>query len=224
MCHRFNITASPDDIAEFLQNFSVTIQHELIPTKDLYPIYDVLCLRMTPDDKWTVEPRSWGFLPSAWKPTEKIRTRKSFQRGKINARSETVDTTWPWKFAFPGQRCVILASSFYEPYKDGGDGNYSLPEHKVFALAGLWDNFEGPDKKGNVESVNSCVMLTTAANALVETTRKGRMRQPVAITDPADIERYCSLEVREHQQIADIFQPWPDDQMHFQPPVVEEKP
>jgi len=33
-------------------------------------------------------------------------------------------------------------------------------------VAGLWDDFQGDDGKGNQESVSSCVMLTTDANAL----------------------------------------------------------
>ncbi len=64
-----------------------------------------------------------------------------------------------------------------------------------------------------METVDSCVMLTTDANALVGSTRKGRMRQPVVLTEIADIKRYCSLEVTEHSQVANLFTPWPDDQM-----------
>ena len=213
MCHRFNIKASTDAVAQFLDQFGVTLRSDSLPTKDYYPLYDVLILRMTDDSSWTLEPRSWGFLPRTWKPTKSVKTRKAFQRGKINARSETVDTTWPWKFAFPHQRCVLLASSFFEPFVEGGDANYSLPDHEVFAIAGLWDHFEGDDGKGNHETVDSCVMLTTDANALVASTRKGRMRQPLLFTDPSDIEQFCSLENTEHGQLKELWQPFPDDRM-----------
>ncbi len=209
MCHRFSLTTAPEMVAKFLESFSVTIVPERLSSKDYYPIYDVLTLRMLDDNSWTVEPRSWGFLPRGWKPTDRVRTRKSFQRGKINARSETADETWPWKFSFPSQRCVLLASSFYEPSINGGDNKYTLPDHQVFCLAGLWDHFEGDDGKGACESVDSCVMLTTDANAIVASTRKGRMRQPVVLTDVGDIKRYCSLEATEHSQVADLFAPWP---------------
>ena len=219
MCHRFNITTSPEDIAGFLQTFSVTIPPSLIPARDYYPIYDVLTLRLVDDEEWVVEPRSWGFLPRGWKPSAKIRTRKSFQRGKINARSETAHTTWPWRFAFPSQRCVLLASSFYEPFRDGGDANYTLPGRRVFAMAGLWDHFEGDDGKGNQENIDSCVLMTTDANALVASTRRGRMRQPVLLTDTDAIQRYCSLEITEHSDVQDLFAPWPDDQMECAEPA-----
>ena len=112
MCHRFNLTTSQEMVATFLKSFSVTVPPALLPSKDYYPICEVLTLRMIGENEWTIEPRSWGFLPRNWKPSDKVRTRKSFQRGKINARSETVDQTWPWKLAFPAQRCVLLASCF----------------------------------------------------------------------------------------------------------------
>ena len=219
MCHRFNITSSPDAIVDFLGNFGTSAQPSLFPKSDYYPLYNLLTLRLTDDNKWITEPRSWGFLPKAWKPTDKIRTRKSFQRGKINARSETANTTWPWKFAFPNQRCVLVASSFSEPFRDGGDGNYTIPGHDVFAIAGLWDNFEGDDGKGNIESIDSCVMLTTDANSLVSSTRSGRMRQPALLTDVEDIHRYCSLEITEHSQLKDLLAPWPDTKMKFTAPT-----
>ncbi len=224
MCHRFNITSSPDAIVDFLQAFSVTAQPSLFPTSDYFPLHDVLTLRMVDDDQWKLEFRSWGFLPKAWKPTDKTRTRKSFQRGKINARSETVQTTWPWKFAFPNQRCVLLASSFYEPFTDGGDGNYTIPGHDVFAIAGIWDHFEGVDSKGDQEKIDSCVMLTTDANALVASTRNGRMRQPVLLTDPEAIRRYCSVEIAEHSDIKTLLAPWPDNEMNFTAPTTKLPP
>ena len=220
MCHRFNITSSPDAIVDFLNNFGVSAEPSLFPKSDYYPLHDVLTLRLVDDNQWKVEQRSWGFLPKSWKPTGKVRTRKSFQRGKINARSETADTTWPWKFAFPSQRCVMLASSFYEPFKEGGDGNYSLPGHDVFAIAGIWDNFAGDDGKGNQESIESCVMLTSDANALVASTRSGRMRQPVILANVDHIQRYCSLEITEHHQLHDQLAPWPDTKMEFTSPTL----
>jgi len=208
VCHRFNIKASIDDVAEFFGRFHVTFSPDWLPTKDYYPLYDVLALRLDNDDNWIVEPRSWGFLHKSWKPTAKVRTRKAFQRGKINARSETIHTTWPWKLAWR-QRCLLVATSFYEPSVDGGDANYNLPDHRLFALAGLWDHFEGDDGKGNQETVDSCVMLTTDANELVASTRTGRMRQPAIIADVEAATKYCSHEVTEYEQLAEILKPWP---------------
>lgn len=215
MCHRYNVTSSLSQLADFLEPFSVTLPESWVPDRDYYPLYDVLCLRQCDDEQWVVEQRSWGFLPSAWKADAKTKTRKAFQRGKINARSETMQTTWPWKFAFPSQRCVLLASSFFEPYKEGGDGQYSLRKHRVFAIPGLWDRYSGEDADGRPDNVESCVMLTTEANALVQSTRKGRMRQPVILTETEQIQRYCNLEVREHSAISDLFAPADDRAMTF---------
>ena len=181
---------------------------------DCYPTRYVATLRLSFDDTWLLENRSWGLLPKTWKPTAKFTTAKSFQRSKINARSETITTTWPWKLAWR-QRCVMIATGFCEPHVEGGEGLYTLPEHEVFAIPAIWDTYNGDDGNGNPLTCDSVVMLTTQANALVASTRKGpRMRQPCILTSPDDIQRYCSHEVTEHHQIADLLTPWPDDQMH----------
>jgi len=179
---------------------------------EAYPIREVAILRMNQEDEWILENRSWGFLHKSWKPTEKVNTANKFMRGKINARSETIHTTWPWKLAWR-QRCVMLARGFCEPHKDGGEGLYTLPDHPDFFIPGLWDSYEGDDGKGNSLAVDSVVMLTTDANALVAENRTGRMRQPAVMTDLDAVKRYCSPEVTEHEQIAELFRPWPDDQM-----------
>ncbi len=217
MCHHYpGLKKQANDdpqVVEFSQRLITPDFRGLLIPADCYPMYTVATLRINDVDDWLLENRAWGFLPRGWKPTAKVRTRKSFQRGKINARAETVHTTWPWKFAFSRQRCVMLAEGFYEPFKDGGEARYTLPDHPAFAFAALWDRFEGTDKDGNSEVVESCVLLTTEANALVAVTRSGRPRQPVILADEEAIRRYCSPEVTEHSQLQDLFEPWPDDRM-----------
>jgi len=149
---------------------------------EAYPIREVAILRVDQDDKWILENRTWGFLHTSWKPTEKVNTANKFMRGKINACSETIHTTWPWKLAW-WQRCVLLAQGFYEPHKDGGEGLYTLPDYRNFLIPGLCDRYEGDDRKGNSIAVDSVVMLTTDANPLVASNRTGRMRQSVVMTD-----------------------------------------
>lgn len=187
---------------------------DLFAPAEYYPCYSVPVVRQDENDEWLLERRSWGLLHRMWKPTEKVKTAKAFQRGKINARSETIDTTWPWKFAFR-QRCVLPAGGFFEPQQAGGEGLYTLPDHPAFFIAGIWDRYEGDDGKGNTIAVDSCVMLTTDANALVESTRKGRPRQPVIFTTQEQVEAYCSLEVTEHNQIAHLLTPLSDNEMQL---------
>ena len=86
----------------------------------------------------------------------------------INARIESFETAasyrGPWR---RGQRCLQLASGFYEWHLDryGRKAPYliSLADQEPFAFAGLWDRSIKDD--GSV--VESCVHMTMPANALM---------------------------------------------------------
>jgi putative SOS response-associated peptidase YedK len=86
----------------------------------------------------------------------------------INARIESFETAasyrGPWR---RGQRCLQLASGFYEWHLDqyGRKSPYliSLADQELFAFAGLWDRSIKDD--GTV--VESCVHMTMPANALM---------------------------------------------------------
>ena len=86
----------------------------------------------------------------------------------INARIESFETAasyrGPWR---RGQRCLQLASGFYEWHLDryGRKAPYliRLADQELFAFAGLWDRSIKDD--GSV--VESCVHMTMPANALM---------------------------------------------------------
>jgi putative SOS response-associated peptidase YedK len=86
----------------------------------------------------------------------------------INARIETFETAasyrGPWR---RGQRCLQLASGFYEWHLDhyGRKSPYliSLVDQELFAFAGLWDH----SLKDDGTAVESCVHITMPANALM---------------------------------------------------------
>jgi putative SOS response-associated peptidase YedK len=103
----------------------------------------------------------WGLVPS-------------FTRGAapaystINARVETFETAasyrGPWR---RGQRCIQLASGFYEWHVDacGRKAPYliTLADQELFGFAALWERSVSDDGT----AVESCVHLTMPANALM---------------------------------------------------------
>ena len=213
MCARYKVE---DDFLEYgnqtLAAFDLQLTPELFATGDFYPTYNVITMRLDASERWTLAPSSWGLLPASWSPpkdataaSDILKERKRFQRDKINARAETAHTTWPWKFSFKTQRCLMLATSFFEPHIDGGQAHYRLTDHRAFFIPALWARWEA--RVDGVDSVDSCVMLTTEANDLVRTTRSGRLRQPVVLTDPEDCRRYCSTDAIEHSQLEPLFAP-----------------
>jgi len=86
----------------------------------------------------------------------------------INARVETFETAasyrGPWR---RGQRCLQLASGFYEWHLDrqGRKHPYliTVADQELFGFAALWDRSVKPD--GTV--IESCVHLTRPANELM---------------------------------------------------------
>lgn len=211
MCHRFNVKLNLRLIAELFED--IQIRFEEIPGTDRYPMSDVATIRRDGEtDQWIAELRQWGWLPSHWKPSENYKTRKKYQRERFNARSETADSTWGFRRAFASQRCVVIGTSFYEPYIGGGEARYTVQD-ELFFFAGLWDRWEGEE-----ESVDSCTMLTTEANPLVAANRTGRPRQPVILTEIDQVVGYCNPEVTERTPLNDLLQPLSEDVMAIHPP------
>jgi putative SOS response-associated peptidase YedK len=109
----------------------------------------------------------WGLIPF-------------FARGEppkfstINARIETIDTAAsyrdPWR---RGQRCLQVASGFYEWHIDaqGRKAPYfiHLTDQDVFAFAALWDRSRRPDGTW----IESCVHVTMPGNTLLRAVHNG---------------------------------------------------
>jgi putative SOS response-associated peptidase YedK len=129
--------------------------------------YNVAPTQQVPILRWRKEAVEattvrWGLIPF-------------FARGEppkfstINARIETFETAasyrGPWE---RGQRCLQIASGFYEWHLDaqGRKTPYfiHLADQELFAFAGLWDRSWKDDRSAAVES---CVHITMPANALM---------------------------------------------------------
>jgi len=106
------------------------------------------------------------------------------QYSTINARAETVETTasyrGPWK---RGQRCLVLASGFYE-WHLLADGKAKQPyfikpaDQESFAFAGLWDSSKAAD--GTV--IRSFTIITLPASPLMAEIHNTKKREPAILT------------------------------------------
>jgi putative SOS response-associated peptidase YedK len=113
----------------------------------------------------------------------------------INARIETMESTasyrGPWQ---RGQRCLQIASGFYEWHEDaaGRKAPYyiHLNDQPIFGFAGLWDRSMRPDGT----AIESCAHITLPANALmrdIHNAGNNPHRMP-AILRVEDRERWLS--------------------------------
>jgi putative SOS response-associated peptidase YedK len=86
----------------------------------------------------------------------------------INARIETAETAPSYKGPWNrGQRCIQLASGFYE-WHIGADGRkvpyfIHLADQETFGFAALWDRSRKPDGT----RIESCALITMPATSLM---------------------------------------------------------
>jgi putative SOS response-associated peptidase YedK len=157
MCGRFTITLDPADLQEELELGE--LPEDFVPRYNVAPTQPVAVSRDAV--KHSVEWMRWGLIPF-WAKDPSIGVKM------INARSETLQDKPSFSKAFSNRRCLIVADGFYEWQKMGGK-NPSIPHYfhlaksKPFFFAGLWDTWK--DDKGS--PVNSCTIITCAANELV---------------------------------------------------------
>jgi putative SOS response-associated peptidase YedK len=139
----------------------------------------------------------------------------------INARIETVTEKPTYRMPFKHRRCLIPGDGFYEwKIVDGR----KVPHHirmgnsDVFALAGLWDRWEGDG-----ESLDSCSIIVMPANEVMKSLHD---RMP-AIIAPAHYDLWLDsritdkAEIMSHLNSAPSFQlvtyaisPWVNSPKH----------
>jgi putative SOS response-associated peptidase YedK len=102
----------------------------------------------------------WGMIP----PDSKERNPKTKQGKRMstnNARTETVASAWTYRFPWQrGQRCLIPADSFDEPYWGTGKNiwwRFRRADGQPWALAGIWNEWIEPETG---ELVPNYTMLT----------------------------------------------------------------
>lgn len=206
MCGRTNLTATPEELAEAFALDEADLP-EMAPRYNIAPTQPMPVVRMDAAlRKRRLALLRWGLVPrDAPGPDTGARM--------INARSETASTRAAFRGPFRERRCLIPASGFYEWRRvDQSPQPYLLRRRdgKVMALAGLWDRWRpGASRAEGHEPVESCTILTTAANELVARLHD---RMPVLL-DPADHERWLDPDVKDPRELLTLLRPYPAEEM-----------
>jgi putative SOS response-associated peptidase YedK len=205
MCGRFALALPLETVTEaFDVQLSTPLPMALEPRYNIAPTQPVLAVRLAPDSgERELALLQWGLIPS-WAKDPKMGSRL------INARSETAAEKPAFRAAFKRRRCLIPASGFYEWQQMNGNGKRKQPMYvqaangRPLGLAGLWEVWQSGD--GSV--VESCTILTTAANELMAPIHD---RMPVII-DPVDYEAWLdpALDPGEAQH---LLRPYSADNM-----------
>jgi len=173
MCGRFVGFRSLDELKGFFPIDKAAC--EAISNYNVAPSQEILAIAKYEGENWLVK-FYWGLVPF-WAKDISIGNRM------INARSESIAEKPSFRNAFKKRRCLIPADGFYEWKGEKGHKQpmfITLPDHKPFAFAGLWETW---NKKDDQDSIyKSCTIITTQAS---ESIRKIHHRMPVILKSPA---------------------------------------
>ena len=192
MCGRFTLYTDPEAVG---RQFGLAPPDGLGARYNIAPSQSLLAVRQTRQGREFARFR-WGLVPF-WAKSDKIGYRM------INARAETVAAKPAFRAAYRHRRCLIPADGFYEwaPGPDGKQPYYiRMKDGEVFALAGLWERWEG---EGGV--LESCTLIVTQANPLMAPIHD---RMPV-ILHQDDYTRWLDTGHVDPEALAALLKPYP---------------
>jgi len=155
MCGRYTIIRH-DQIVRVVFNITVPANLRFVARYNVAPTQ--LAPVITAESK-EVQMFRWGLTPG-WAKDEKTRF--------LLARAETLPEKPAFRQAFARRRCLVPADGFYE-WRAHVGAKTKVPMYirmrsrEMFAFAGLWDTWRGPDGK----DVSTFAIITTPPNELV---------------------------------------------------------
>ncbi len=197
MCGRFTQKADKENIKkEFkIDSFQDTL---LTPRYNIAPTQQIAAVRFL-DGANQLSMLKWGLVPS-WAKDDSIGNKL------INARAETLAEKPSFREAFRHRRLIIPASGFYEWQKTGRGAKqpfyFYLKDKEVFGFAGLWE--EWLDKESG-ELLETCTIITTEANALLEPVHD---RMPV-ILKAKDYDQWLDAKETKSERLQSLLAPYP---------------
>jgi len=130
---------------------------------------------ITENDPHNISNLSWGLIPE-WSKKEDIK------KYTLNARIETINEKPSFKSA---KRCIIFSDGFYEwkwlDPKGRKKQKYLIeyPDSELFGFAGLYDHWLN---KETGEIIESCSIVTTAAEGIMKEVHNSKLRMPVTLS------------------------------------------
>lgn len=198
MCGRFSLTQTEADIeARFGAKF---YSNDLVKRYNVAP--SQLALVITDAKPQELQLFRWGLIPS-WAKDGSIGNKM------INARSETLREKPSFRTLVRKRRCLVIADGFYEwrplDHKKKQPVRITLSNNGLFAMAGLWDEWNDPNSG---ELVDSFTIITAPANDLI---RPVHDRMPV-ILHASDEQKWLSAATID-QDIDRLLESYPSHEM-----------
>ncbi len=156
MCGRFGFDMPPKRAAAA---FGLAEEPQYAPGLNFAPGAYVLAILPTQEGARIGRTLRWGLVPH-WAKNPQLGYKM------FNARAETVAEKPSFRTTFKRRRCLIPTTRFYEWKKEGNRKvpyAIGLTDDTPFAMAGLWESWQGPEEIG----LYTCTIITTSANEAI---------------------------------------------------------
>ena len=193
MCGRYRLGRGRE---AFKKYFGTEDDLDWSPRYNIAPTQQVPVVRQHPrEPKRTLSTMRWGLIPS-WATDMSVGARM------INARAESAAEKPAFRDALQKRRCLVPADGFFE-WKKLGKGTqpycFTLADDSVFAFAGIWDRWRGPDEQW----IKTFSILTTTPNAVTSDVHD---RMPV-ILRPEDYDIWLDPGFTKLDGLAGLLKP-----------------
>jgi len=200
MCGRFTLKTPAKELAtlfDYLEGLEIPTQE---PRHNICPTQDVLAIRQCEGSHDAVMLR-WGLVPF-WAKELKIGNRM------INARSETIFEKPAFRNAVKSKRCVIVTTGFYEWKPVEGQKKkqpylVAREDGAPWLMAGLWESWRDPESPKDSPRIESCTIITTAANDFIADLHD---RMPVKL-DSEQVPYWLDCEFSDKNRLKDFLKP-----------------
>jgi len=192
MCKRFTLRASSEIVNSIFDiNVTTTPRYNIRSSQDVLVVHEN-----------NASPMQWGLI-KRWSvsPTKRL----------TEIHLDNAITKATLKVLLKNKRCLIPADGYYEWKQVSGQVQpyfVHMKDDRVFAFAGLWDHWEGPER-----SINSCAILTQNANPLIS---KIHDYMPI-ILEYADYDFWIDNTIQDLDDIKLICKPYPADNLDYYP-------
>src|SRR5579864_316808 len=195
MCGRYRLTARERYLRD---HFGLDDDISWAPRWNIAPTQPIAVIRQDArEPKRSFGLFRWGLIPY-WAKDPSIGFKAT------NAMSETAAEKPAFREAMRQRRCLVPADGFYEWLKIGPKEkqpyNFGMSDASVFAFAGLWERWKAPGG----EIIQTCTILTTQPNSLVETVHD---RMPV-ILDRHNYDLWLDPGVTDPARVSDCLKPF----------------
>lgn len=200
MCSRYTIRANAAQLAAQFH----ALPNASLPFKegDILPTNNAPCVRLVNGQRELAGLR-WWLVPAKSQGIQSEYT-------MFNARVETVAEKQSFREPFKHRRCLLLTTGWIEGKVIGGTEKKPIKQKHViarrdaapFALAGLWDRWEGGGKV-----VESCTMLMTESTPELVSIHS---RMPIVLS-PNVFDAWLDPELTGKDAIMSLLTPQLDD-------------